>query len=293
MIDLDITEDFTSLDVELANSDYTSICEVGIARFRGGQLVETWRVLVNPESEFEAIYHTNIHGIHDKHINGAPTFPDIYSTLKRFTDNEFCIYHASSGFDQACISKACKKYSLDDLTQNAQWQSTLHLAMKFWPTEESYKLSNLCKKIGHDYHQHNALEDAIAAAVIYRAVSGNEATAAIPAVGGGGDRPRSFRRIATRSHKTGLKGNPEGRFYKTFVVVSGTFSPPWDDRGELERYLDSLGFVPRGNISGRTQILVTGESPGPKKIVKAEQQNIKIMSEGEFFQYIESGSKSY
>ena len=292
MTKVDFEKNFTAIDVELANRDYTSICEVGLAKFRGGQLVETWRALLNPESEFEFLYHSNLHGIHQKHISDAPTFPEIYSVLKRFTDQESCIYHATGGFDQVCLSRTCERYSLDDLAQYSEWTSTLNMAMNYWPDEKSYKLEKLCRKIGHDYHPHNALEDAIAAAAIFRAVSDAAHTPAIAAVGGGHDRPRTFRRVTSLRHEKGLHGNPNGPFYKTYIVLSGNFSNPWDDRGTFERYLDELGFIPRGSISGRTQILVTGESPGPSKLEKAHKQNIRIMGEEEFLRYIESEAKT-
>jgi DNA polymerase-3 subunit epsilon len=40
--------DFVVIDVETANADLSSICQVGIASFREGDLADTWESLVNP-----------------------------------------------------------------------------------------------------------------------------------------------------------------------------------------------------------------------------------------------------
>lgn len=279
-------KNFTAIDVELANNDLGSICEIGVAKFRAGELVETWRALVNPEAEYVSLYHSDLHGIRDQHTSVAPTFPEVYPIVRRFTERETCIFHGASRFDQVSLAQACERYRLDDVTAHAEWLSTLDLARQHWPDEPSHKLESLCKKIGHDYLPHNALEDAIASAAIFRAVSGLTSVPAIAAAGTAGDRPRTFRRVASRRHETGLRGNPEGPFAGIHIVITGNFSPPWDDRGALEHHLCKLGFVPRGSISGKTKILVTGDSPGPKKVSRAEQQGIRIMGESEFLQYI-------
>ena len=112
MIDLPSIQHFTAVDVELANNDLHSICEIGVARFRAGNLVETWRAVINPECDFERLFHSNLHGIRRQHTSHAPTFPDVYETLRRFLAGETCIYHAASNFDPNCIKKACVRYAL-------------------------------------------------------------------------------------------------------------------------------------------------------------------------------------
>jgi DNA polymerase-3 subunit epsilon len=283
---------FTAIDVELANDDLGSICEVGLAKFRAGELVETWRALVNPEGPYQELYHSDLHGIRHQHTSEAPKFPEVYFVLKRFMEEEVCIFHGASSFDQACIARACERYQLSDITDDPEWVSTFDLARDYWPDEPSYKLENLCRKIGHDYLPHNALEDAIASAAVFRAVCGLTRVPAIVAAGTAGDRPRTFRRVASRRHETGLKGNADGPFAGTHIVVTGNLAPPWDDRGAFERYLCTLGFVPRGSISGKTKILVAGDAPGTSKVKKAAHQGIQIMGEKEFLRYIDIGTET-
>ena len=34
---------FIAIDVETANADYSSICQIGIAEFQNGKVVDKWR----------------------------------------------------------------------------------------------------------------------------------------------------------------------------------------------------------------------------------------------------------
>jgi DNA polymerase-3 subunit epsilon len=96
----------------------------GLARFRGSELVETWRVLVDPEDHYEQLYHSDLHGIREQHTSEASTFPEIHPLLKHFLAKELCIFHAASGFDRECLRKACERYALENVT-TSDWLSTL------------------------------------------------------------------------------------------------------------------------------------------------------------------------
>jgi DNA polymerase-3 subunit epsilon len=41
--------EFIAIDVETANADMASICQIGIARFKGGALAEEWKTYVDPQ----------------------------------------------------------------------------------------------------------------------------------------------------------------------------------------------------------------------------------------------------
>ena len=58
---------FIAIDVETANADMASICQVGIAKFADGQLVEVWSSLIDPEDFFDGI-NMAIHGIDAKAV---------------------------------------------------------------------------------------------------------------------------------------------------------------------------------------------------------------------------------
>jgi DNA ligase (NAD+) len=71
---------------------------------------------------------------------------------------------------------------------------------------------------------------------------------------------------------------------KTFVI-SGTFQEY--SRDELKSLIEQHGGKYTGSVSGNTDFLLAGENTGPAKRSKAEQLNIKIISEQEFMDMIQ------
>ena len=76
--------DFVVIDVETANPDLASICQVGVASFRDGALVETWASLVNPEDYFSPL-NVSIHHIGESHVEGAPTWSEVFPEAVSYT----------------------------------------------------------------------------------------------------------------------------------------------------------------------------------------------------------------
>ena len=44
---------FNSIDVETANADRASICQIGIVHVRDGEIEDQWQTLINPEDWFD------------------------------------------------------------------------------------------------------------------------------------------------------------------------------------------------------------------------------------------------
>ncbi len=277
--------DFTALDIETANNDTHSVCEIGVARFRNGNLIETWRTLVDPKASFERIFHSRIHGIKEHHVVGASTFPEIHALVRRFINNETCITHGPS--DKGYIASACRFHDLEDITAYAEWIDTLDLCRKQWPAESSHKLTSLCRKIGHEYVPHNALEDAVASATLYLRIREAGNWRALSSQSPPKAEVRTFRPGKRKLSSKDLNGNPECKFPKTFVVLTGSFSPPWEDRGSFKLYVNDLNFLHRNSLSGRTEYLVTGKDPGPSKIKKAEELGVRRLTETEFLALVQ------
>ncbi len=62
---------FVVIDVETANPDFSSICQVGIAEFRDGKHHGLWESLVNPEDYFDEM-NIAVHGIEEHMVRQAP-----------------------------------------------------------------------------------------------------------------------------------------------------------------------------------------------------------------------------
>ena len=65
--------DFIAVDVETANSQRWSICQLGICVVEAGKVVKTDSVLIDPECEFDP-FNVEIHGIDAKDVKGKGNF---------------------------------------------------------------------------------------------------------------------------------------------------------------------------------------------------------------------------
>jgi DNA ligase (NAD+) len=71
------------------------------------------------------------------------------------------------------------------------------------------------------------------------------------------------------------------------LVVSGVFHRR--SRDEVKELIERNGGKVSGSVSGNTDILVAGENMGPKKLEKAREANVRIVSEDEFLEMVEEG----
>ena len=61
MSEVDIANNFTAIDVETANADMASICQIGVAKYVDGELTEEWSTLVDPEDYFDYVNNNVFH----------------------------------------------------------------------------------------------------------------------------------------------------------------------------------------------------------------------------------------
>ena len=89
-----IMNKFIVIDIETANPDLLSICQVGIVFFENGEVVTKWETLVNPRDYFDPI-NVSIHGITERDVRDAPILSDIVPIIKEFfSTNIICSYGA-------------------------------------------------------------------------------------------------------------------------------------------------------------------------------------------------------
>ena len=63
---------FNAIDVETANADRASICQIGIVHVRDGAIHDRWQTLLNPEDWFDP-WNVSIHGITRDHTGSHRT----------------------------------------------------------------------------------------------------------------------------------------------------------------------------------------------------------------------------
>ena len=148
---------FTAIDVETANSDMASICQIGVARFVDGRVVDEWVTLIDPEDRFSS-RNVRVHGIREKDVRGRPTFPQIVRQLDSFLRNEICVCHTH--FDRVALAKVFDKYGLEPI--DLVWLDSATVTRQTWAdcSRRGYGLADVTRKIGYEFAHHDALEDA-------------------------------------------------------------------------------------------------------------------------------------
>lgn len=278
---------FTAIDVETANSDMSSICQIGLAKFENGELVKEWVSLIDPEDYFYQM-NISIHGIDEDCVKGKPIFPQVLNELKDFLEGTVAVCHTS--FDRNALMYALEKYELPIL--NTTWLDSSRVVRRTWPefASKGYGLSNVCQKIGYQFIHHDALEDAKAAGHILIAAckeSGFDLDGALARV------KLPINPITSTSGPyIAREGNPEGDLYGNVVVFTGQLDVPRNIAADMA---SSAGCQVDAGVTKKTTILVVGDQDAARlaghekssKHRKAEElilsgQHIRIIRETDF-----------
>ncbi len=155
---------FNSIDVETANVDRASICQIGVVHVREGEILEQWQTLINPGQWFDPC-NVSIHGISEQDIKNSPTLPEVREELRRRLRGSILVSHTS--FDRVAFERAMARDGLEQL--QVTWLDSARIARRAWPEDygrSGWGLKNIAKDLGISFNHHNALEDARAAAEI-------------------------------------------------------------------------------------------------------------------------------
>jgi DNA polymerase III subunit epsilon len=284
--------DFVALDVETANPRMASICQLGIAKYSDGRLVDEWKSLVDPEDFFDQM-NMRIHGIGESTILGAPKFPDVYSELCSFLSGAIVVSHTS--FDRAAIMQSCEKYGIDPPQCN--WLDSARVARRTWSecAYGGYGLNSVSKIIGYEFNHHDALEDAKASAQVVIAAINETGISLEDWL------ERAKKPIASSSSdRIKLQGNPEGELFGEVLVFTGAVGMPRKVAAEMAA---SAGCEVAAGVTKKTTIVVVGDQDikalagheKSSKHRKAEELiekgfSIRILSAPDFGKLIEMSS---
>lgn len=275
---------YYAIDVETANQNYYSICQIGIAEFNNGEVVDTWTTLVNPQSEFNPV-NTSIHGITESDVANAPSFYDIYEELDSRLSGKITVHHGP--FDRTAINQGCDQCNLDYI--QAKWLDSCRVARRTWEeiAYDGYGLSSVARMLEINFRHHDALEDAITAGIIVREACVNTGLS-IEDWFSKADRP-----IRSKKRAVDLTPNPKGHLYGQCIVFTGDL--PSISRRRAKEMAAGAGCTIKKSVSKKVSLLVVGVQD-PSKLAgfeksgkhrKAEElirkgHNIKILDEQMF-----------
>jgi len=159
--------DYCVLDVETANSDCGSICQIGIVCVVGAEIVEEHVTLVDPRCGFSH-WNIRVHGIREEDVAGAPTFVSLYADLRERLTGKLVVQQG--GFDKTALGRAAEACGRAPI--NARWINNVSVARRAWPGLPGYGLARLAERFDLTFRHHDALEDArVTQAIFARAVA--------------------------------------------------------------------------------------------------------------------------
>jgi DNA polymerase-3 subunit epsilon len=278
---------FVAIDVETANPDMGSICQVGVAVVEDGRFVGEWQSLIDPEDYFDAV-NISVHGIEPHMVIGKPTLAAAASTIRGYLDNTVTVCHTH--FDRIAISRAFGRYHL--ATPAARWLDSARVVRRTWAdlAYRGYGLANVCERIGYRFRHHDALEDAKAAGQVLLAAMAESRI----------DLDGWLRRVeqpidpdhASTGKSVTRAGNPEGDLSGEVIVFTGALELT---RNEAADMAAGVGCDVAPGVTKKTTILVVGDQDigklnGHEKSAKhrkaeqliAEGCAIRIVRESDF-----------
>ena len=281
---MEIAMRFAAIDVETANADLSSICQVGVAIFQDGVHTSSWSSLVDPEDEFDD-FNVSIHGIDEQAVQGAPKWPSVASELRILLAGSIAACHTP--FDRAATIKACDKYRLEQF--DCRWLDTARVVRRAWPDQfaaAGYGLRNVANFLGIDFKHHDALEDARAAGEVLCRASAHAGLTIDDWCA------RVQRPIDSSSQSFTRTGSTEGPLFGSVAVFTGSLLIP---RREASDLAARAGCDVGATVTKKTTLLIVGDQDISKlagkskssKHIKAEDLirqgfPIRVLRESDF-----------
>ena len=271
---------FVAVDVETANNNRGSICQIAIVEFRSGDIVNEWSTLVDPD---EAFFPANIeiHGIRPEHVAGHPTIRELTGEIHGRLNGRLVVSHTL--FDQQSLSIACP-----EVAHGLKWLDTCDAARRAWPSLPSHRLPDLAVRLGIEFSHHDALEDArTAGKVLIAALQRNRSImqCTVTTFAAAQSRSRAYAPQVQRAGKT------SGRLAGEVVVLTGTM---WTSRNRIADLAAEAGCNVHPRITNSTTMLVVGtDNVGESKLHTARQlvasgRKLRILTDAEFRSLLDS-----
>lgn len=282
---------FIAIDVETANSDASSICQIGLACVGENGVEEVITLLIDPQCHFGAM-NIQIHGIRPEHVSGEPLFEDFLDAVGDFLERHALFQHSS--FDARAIrsaTEACNRNATP-----LQWNDSVRIARRAWPEFKGnggHGLSHLKTALGLDFRHHDAGEDARASAEIVLLAEAQLGMSYQDILGPSQARP-------TRKASVARAGCTDGPLSGKIAVFTGALTMT---RREAAETAARAGITTAQSVSKNVHLLVVGDqdlstlTEGESKSAKhrkaealiAKGCGLKIIGETQFLALIAAG----
>lgn len=279
-----MTDTFVAVDVETANPDLASICQIGVATFSGGEVTSLWQTYINPEDYFDP-YSVAVHGITEGIVADAPRFSSILGELALTLAGKIVVSHTH--YDRLALLRAVERSTAS--FPCCTWLDSARVARRAWSefSHKGYGLANVAGALGINFRHHDAAEDARATGeIVVKAIASTGLTLSEWLVRV--SQPLS----SAEPGRISREGSLEGPLVGEVVVFTGALSLP---RKEAADWAAAAGCAVEESVNKRTTLLVVGDQDirllaGHEKSAKhrkAEEliskgQGLRILGEKDF-----------
>ncbi|WP_246557680.1 exonuclease domain-containing protein [Roseovarius nubinhibens] len=276
---------FVAVDVETANRQKSSICQIGLAMVTTTNEIRSVGILIDPDQPFET-FNVDLHGIDQWAVRRAPTFDAVLEMLRLFLERHILVQH--SHFDRQAFNAASEFWGVPEL--NASWIDSVQIARKAWPElkgKGGHGLASLKKHLNLNFEHHDAAEDARAAAEVVLLAEASTG--------------EDFTELTRKKKKkfqpsVALPGNEQGALFGHVACFTGQLSM---SRIEAATFAAGAGIAVKTTVSKKVTLLIVGDQDlsslaGHTKSSKhrraeallQEGHHIKILGESEFLKLI-------
>lgn len=275
---------FIAFDVETANANHSSICQIGYVRVTNNSIIEQGSLLVQPPNNEYSARNSCIHGIDSLATKDKPQFPEIWKQLEKIFCSNLLVAHNAT-FDISALTSSLEHYNL--LVPKFQYDCTYQIT--------NLKLTSLCEALEIElFKHHDAKSDAIACAKAYiKLMNGIKPNHSLISTSKEVENLfAGHERITGNLLKPDLDVSDKNHlFFNKKVVFTGVLDTI--SRDEAAKFVKSKGADIDTGISKKTNYVIAGHGAGPSKLKKIEDFNsngslIKIINEIELLEIIKN-----
>ena len=212
---------FVAIDFETATTRHDSACAVGLAAGCNGRVVLARTYLIRPPTA--QFTFTDLHGLDWEDVHDAPTFAELWPTLRAWIDDAAFVAAHNAPFDQSVLHACCARYRLR--LPRTPFTCTVQLARAQWGIRPT-KLPDVCRRLRIPLRHHDAGADALACASIVLAAMAD------------GWLPGKRRTHRTATRAMARVAPPVGRARSTDLLRWPAFG-----RGRLDAVIAGLLFI--------------------------------------------------
>nr|WP_319217966.1 exonuclease domain-containing protein [uncultured Trichococcus sp.] len=302
--------DALMIDFETATEQNNSACSIGLALINGTEIVKTESYLIQPPKNEYRTANINVHSITPTDTENEPFFDEIWEKIKHYFQSSEYITAYNARFDMSVLKCTLELYGIDDI--DFEYFDSIPFSSKVCGGSNR-KLNQRCETLGIDLdNHHDALADTVAAAEViikcmelknvksvqkylskYTSISIKSFSDLEPTRNFG----KSKFAKSDLNMINEIENDEDAEQHELFgknIVFTGNFS---EHKEVLEAMASKKGAIVKGNVSGKTDIVVTGEvdlKVSPSGITTKERKARELNENGKNITLIdELGFRSF